>query len=543
MQRHLTRFLLPLTLCLIISLFLESPLFFAVRNPPPHTINMLVGHYFEDYYEYLSFMKQGEKRTIFFENLFTTDDNQKYVTAWWPYSLIGLLNSFLPTRIPIQYLYWIASTILCTIFLLLVLKSLSLIFPIEKVAYRYLSFFLIVFSTSFYSVTSSKNLVVLPVDYWYSLSTPFSRFSIVVPHQQMAHIFLIIALIIFIKIQAKRKPELLPQIAMHSSISLILLSISPPVLIIYWSSIALSLLIITFRRKEIISLTSFIFSVFLVFPFALKINEIAKNSPTLKSVFLWDINHIYYPDPKTVFMTFGPLTILSLLAIPLFLKKFSTPKVVFFITFAISFVFAHIPLLTGSGNVLTNLGFHNLRFLTPVMYVFIGSAPIFLLERIVKRRKFVIIAGTLLLIYFVPVIYQSYQSRKSTPQSAGHLQWMPQELFDGLKWLEKKDDNAIILSSPNSIIGVAIPALTQKHTYIGRSILTVNRNEKATVADYFYHLTLSEKEAGDFLRKEKIDYIIFSPFDGNQSSFISHYPFLKSVFRNDWLTIYDNQIQ
>ena len=53
----------------------------------------MVGHYFEDYYEYLSFIKQGQKGSIILENLFDGRDETKIIVPWWPYSLLGFLSS------------------------------------------------------------------------------------------------------------------------------------------------------------------------------------------------------------------------------------------------------------------------------------------------------------------------------------------------------------------------------------------------------------------------------------------------------------------
>jgi len=52
-----------LLVCLIsvsYALLLLSGVISTIIHKPKDTVNMMVGHYYEDYYEYLSFVKQGQ---------------------------------------------------------------------------------------------------------------------------------------------------------------------------------------------------------------------------------------------------------------------------------------------------------------------------------------------------------------------------------------------------------------------------------------------------------------------------------------------------
>ncbi|MBM3283935.1 hypothetical protein FJY90_06885, partial [Candidatus Gottesmanbacteria bacterium] len=223
-------------ICLAFSIFLISPILSTLPATPPDTVNMMVGHYFEDYYEYLSFIKQGQKGSLILENLFDSTDRVKITIPWWPYSLLGFLGNLFHLQIPAQLIYWFSSVAFCFIILLTTFTAVKTLLPGEKFSFQLLAFLLIIFSCGFFNIFDilKTPIQIIPYDFWYSIGPPFSRYNIGTPHHQATQIILILALLF--SIARLHRPYALATLGGHLMFSFLLLILSPPQLILFWLS-------------------------------------------------------------------------------------------------------------------------------------------------------------------------------------------------------------------------------------------------------------------------------------------------------------------
>jgi hypothetical protein len=81
-----------------------------------------------------------------------------------------------------------------------------------------------------------------------------------------------------------------------------------------------------------------------------------------------------------------------------------------------------------------------------------------------------------------------------------------------------------------------LPAQTGKRVYFGHKEQTPNYQERLTKTLDFYSGKLSVAEAQEFLRKNHLNFIVYS--DEEKQSGELPYEFLKSVYRNDKIEIF-----
>lgn len=532
-------------ICFLFSLFLISPVVLTLFNTPPNTVNMLVGHYYEDYYEYLSFVKQGQKGNLIPINLFDSNDRSNLFSPWWPYSLMGYVSFILHLDIPPSIIYWISAGTFSFILLFLTNITVSTLLKKEKSIIQLMSFLLIITSSGFFNIFDTlKDPLhkIIPYDFWYSAGSPFSRYNIGTPHHQITHIIFLI--MVLFAINHFQKPLKLVTFAVYFILSLLLLTLSPPQLLLFWL-VYLSSAIFTFLKSKIhdpaklVFLLPFITSTICLAPIAYLLYKYSFSSPVYIAGKLWDINHFYYPQLLLFILTTGPLILLALFGFIVYFSRLSFEKLfLFFITF-FSFLFILVPINISptGGNILAFIGIHNQRFNTPHSYIFLGVAAILFIKAIFKKPVRIVAVSLLILIFSSLSLIGSWQTHSLDPYSVGFLQFVPNELYRGLQVLENDKDDAVVLASPQSFLGIIIPAVSNKRVYLGRSIFTMNLDEKTAIANKFYSMNLTPSEAREFLRKENIGIILLSTFEPNEKEFFEHYNFLKIEYKNSNLTI------
>ena len=108
--------------------------------------------------------------------------------------------------------------------------------------------------------------------------------------------------------------------------------------------------------------------------------------------------------------------------------------------------------------------------------------------------------------------------------------------WQAIIWLgEKTKRNEIVLSDVTA--GNYLPAYAGNTVYYGHSGETVFFDQKRFVVQRFFSNQMTEEEALDFLKKNKISYIFFGPQEAVLGYFQLYY-FLETVFQNDWVTIF-----
>ena len=83
-------------------------------------------------------------------------------------------------------------------------------------------------------------------------------------------------------------------------------------------------------------------------------------------------------------------------------------------------------------------------------------------------------------------------------------------------------------------MGNQIPANTNSRVYFGHLLQTPKAEEKQEKINQFYSGEMSEEEAKKFLVDNNIQYVYAGREEGEVN-----YPFLKSVFKNDAVNLYE----
>ncbi len=554
------------------SLFLISPVLLTISKTPPNHINMLVGHYFEDYYEYITFIKEGQNGHIILSNLWSPDDPSRFLVVWWPYSLIGFISYLLKIPLPVQIIYWLSSAIFSFIFFMLAFTTVCRLLPKEKKITLLFAFLFVLLSGDLFTVSFTPNLTFTPISYWYAIGSPFARFSNATPHHQLTQIILLLGLLFVCR--KKQNFCLLKETAVLFIISLLLLSLSPPKLILFWlvaftmkiiyslslsavaagganegfpsgASLALSSTRWSDseaqlgkrkrqdRQIRIKSFLPFLFSILLTLPFALLLARQTSTSPSLIAVKIWDISHYYYPSFLDFAQNTGLLLLLAVLGLPFYFSQTLPSRILFFFVSFFSFLFILTPFFMP---LLRLAGVHNLRFETASSYFFLATSSVLFINKLFKKAFLRYAVFTAVISFFLISLYANFKIMLKVPYNAGHLQFVPAPLYQGIKTLEKT--NQVVLSTPSSSYSLLVTAITGEKVYLGRSIFTLNHEEKTQKAIAFYNLQMGEKEAKEFLEKEKIGYILLSPWEQDPQKLLSAYPFLKIFFQNNYLIIF-----
>lgn len=519
---------------------------------PPNTINLMVGHYYEDYYEYLSFIKQGQKGHLFLTNLFTNDDPTKVFLSWGIYSMMGYIAFITHIIIPVWIIYWLFVVLFSFIYFLLTYITISEVLKGKTFRLKISAFILVITASPLFNISVTNGFTITPFDYWYSPGTPFSRYNMGTPHHQLIQIIFLAGIILMVKVL--RKGIYLRSI-IFSLFSLLLLVTSPPQLFLFWVAIPaayfLNNLIDEIRKdnvkKNIIGvllrslwpIVPLIFICTFIIPLALFFNRMALQSPTMVSARLWDIKSFYYPPIQIFFLSTGFLAFLALGGLVFYLYKPTVLKLTFLLIFLIGSVITLIPLYFKEINLVALLGVHNLRFFNPASYIFLGTSAILVIERVAKKslRKIMVLCSVIL-IFFISLGTLWWERINYKFSSTGNIQYMPEGLYQRLGQLEKSSHKNTVLTSPSSGMGLIIPAMTGRRVYYGRSIFTLNLEEKAKKTVDFYNMKMVPAKALEFLNKEGIgSVVVLKGVDTDENELKKYYPFLNKEYSNTELAI------
>lgn len=145
----------------------------------------------------------------------------------------------------------------------------------------------------------------------------------------------------------------------------------------------------------------------------------------------------------------------------------------------------------------------------------------------------------LVLLNALPVYYVSFLSKWYSYDNFNEIAYPFKKIVDGYSWLAKN-------TSPNDhvltafLAGTQIPYLSGNTVFVGHLWATLNRLEKEKLEYRFLENKMSEKEAKNFFASNQIKYF----FDDYQAASYGiqpqNYSFLKPVFRNGMVTIYQS---
>lgn len=543
-------FWLAALISLLFVIFIYSPLIYSILHTPAGTVNMLVGHYWEDYYVYLTGVSEGLKGQIFVTNLASITDHSRMFLSWWPYTALGFIFYFLRINLSPQNIYWLGAGFLLFVYCLLTYPAIDQLTGIKRRGAGLAAFLFCLLSTGFFRVISNGGKIdFVPFDHWYSIGLPYSRFGVGTPHHELAQIIFLLGIMII-----GRKLEKEKVFPLFSSLisGLLLLTIAPPQFLLFTASVSAGVIfyIVYAARTEKKSNSEHLFyshqkllfplTVYLVISVlaAFWVRNVVLATPVMEQSHAWDLNHFFYPGVSLFLLSMGPLLMLAIIGLPIFFRKVTVTGIIYFSVAFFSLVPVVLRLGYGPFDLLRTLGFHNLRFLTPVSFIFLSVASAELLEVFFRKKLyFGIVSGILILFFLFPLKTTGVQRLKE-PESAGYLQYMPSDMYSGLKFPEKSFHKGVVLTSPDSSLGLAVAAIDTRQVYIGHFLFTPDIEGRKALSFEFYKLKMDPEAAREFLLKNRIEEIVVYLNDGDSGKMKDYYPFLKEEFKNSQITVF-----
>ena len=404
----------------------------------------------------------------------------------------------------------------------------------------------------------------MPWGFWYSISSPFSRLAVGTPHHQIANIIFILGLLFISRIEDM--PSFIKKSVGFVLLSFFLLISSPTYFILFWLSYLFSVFIYVLllsvklgylpkfmekihfsgKKKTVEDIkqmvSDFIVPVLPAVLVSLLLAIFIKNrfmsSPTMENVKLWDLAHYYRPPLKLFLYASGSLVLVAPFSLLYYLRKITFRRLVFLSVLILSFFLALVSIKGYPANIYRLFGFHNLRFFTSSAYIVLGVALVEFLFRILKKR-IVFLSAVVFLIFFNFIhLYVTWRGNFKGPYTASYLHSMPKDMYLGLKILEKEKGEGVVLTSVSSTLGVAVPAISGKRVFLGRSIFTFDLGDRQAEAKDFYLLKMTQDQAKKFLERENIEFIAVTHFDIKAEKLHKYYPFLVKFVDNPHLVIF-----
>ncbi len=230
---------------------------------------------------------------------------------------------------------------------------------------------------------------------------------------------------------------------------------------------------------------------------------------------------------KIVFLSHGPLIFLALLGLIGILKKLDPLKILLITFFVLSYglYFSSVDKI---------LGTHNGRFLSPLNYILLSSLAILAL----KRMRFNFILIFMLLIYFLPVNLKVFGDTLNDRNISSPISYLAKGIIEGFRFLDKYPGKGDVLLTPSQFLGTVMPIYSARKTYVARQIVTPNYIEKNIRASNFYLGAMADKEAGEFLKKNGLKFVVLTSIEGYDVKVLYRYPFLKEIYKNKDIIIF-----
>ncbi|OGK25498.1 hypothetical protein A3A46_02800 [Candidatus Roizmanbacteria bacterium RIFCSPLOWO2_01_FULL_37_13] len=528
-----TTILFYLTLGIIVATISIFHVIIAYAKSPNGTIYLGTGHYYLDYYYYLTYIAQGLRGYFLPRQYLATDDPSIYYHLT-PYILLGQLGRVFKLS-PIA-VYWIS------VFILLVMMTVIIFFIIRKLLdkkpfFVQLGAFLI----------TSLMVPFYPYDFWASYSTFIKRFEMV-PHHLIAHILLLLILLAsadYLKKIEKRK--LKEAIRVSLSIGFVLglvLSFYPFQAVLFFASVELSsffyLLKFIWQRKwKIVFNLLFFLTVLagMVFISAILVRQVYFQTIFFQSTKGVEVGWREIIPLKTFLLSFGPGLVFSLIGLFWVKRLLNSLWVSFFSLAIVSFGLFY-------SNLDVLLGTHNGRFLTPVTHLILGSLAalgMYGIATFLKRLRMA--AFLILLIIFIatslPQNIRAFKERLNDKNLASPISYLPKGIIEGFKFLGKQRRSGNVLMTPSQFLGTVIPVFVDRKTYVARHSATPNYIEKNIRTSNFYLGAMSNEQALDFLKKNGLKFVVLTSIEGYDVKPLYIYPFLKEIYKNRDIVIFE----
>ena len=534
-KNRLNKYLLVVILAFIVAVLSMLHVILGFSKTPQGMVYLWTGHYYLDYFYYLTPIAQGARGILLSFSQAATDDPTRFIHLW-PYTFIGYITKF-SNLSPIA-IYWLSIFILSFLLAFLIFKTTEKLLEKESFGAKITAFLFSLFATPFFiPVFQGKVLNLNLYDFWYSNSTFFRRFE-PIPHHLLSSVFILIAFLKTASLIRILNKLTYKQVVLNSLLvgflSSAVLSFNSFNMLVPFSALSgtvfLFILLYFWKKDYRKVLCLFIFLVISAGMFGitgLGFKNYYANS-IFASVFK-EVELALHQNSgfKTVFLSHGPLLIFSLFGLAGFLKKLDPLKILLMIFFLLSYglYFSSIDKI---------LGTHNGRFLSPLNYILLGSLAVLAIKKI--RFSFIIIV--ILLLYFLPVNLKVFGDILNDRNISSPISYLPKGIVDGFRFLDKYPEKGDVLLTPSQFLGTVMPIYTYRRTYVARQIITPNYIDKNIRTSSFYIGAMSNEQAYAFLKKNGLRFVVLTSIEGYDVKPLFKYPFLREIYKNKDIIIF-----
>lgn len=476
------------------------PSIVGFQKAPADTVFLGTVHHADDYFYYLSQFTQGTTHFLTTTNLYSSENTPDTFIGWSNVLTGKLFHLF---GIPAIPAYQISIAIWTFLLCLSAYKLALVVFKNKHKAL--LSLLLFVLYHSFPIIVDNHWTYA---DYWNNFSVPRVRFG-GVPHQILLNILSIVTVSLLL-----HKKRLLMALS-----AFFLSSLQPVLWLLIVASISISSLIDYFQalKKSPSTLHSYFLhlksfrSPLILFlsglPAAIYLNRIFSTLP-FSQLKIWEATQQVPLKLTGFFLAMGPIFIIALISLPIFVKKWPFEKFIIF-----TFSFLSLTLLMSP--IPQMAGLTNIRFMSTLTILCISIIAADGLMHIKSR----IVLISLIFVLGILVIPNHIRTVKISsdfiPSNA--YEYLSKSDFDFLSSMQTIGKPTDLPAQAGTFLvlwpyNMPFPALTGKKVYHGHPLITINPSEKNANAAAFYDEKLTDEKKRQFLKDNNIRFIIAYPW-------------------------------
>jgi len=535
-------FIFIVGLILLLSCFIQIAYRYKI-TPPDREYLGYHEFYTDDYSIYLSNIFQGQYGRWTLLDKHTSEPHLGTIIHD-EYLLWGKLTSLVKLNPIISYHLFRFS--MGAILLFVIYLFLKKLFP-NSAKTRVLSFLFILFSFGFPKISqTASGTTVEQYMVWLTELDVFAHF-VALPHYLLGNIFFLTNVIAFLSIS--KRTQLKYFIICLSSVFMALIHPVSVVSLCAYYAVYLFLSTIikfsvgarrdspVFNKQEIIG---FLITVFSAAPILL-FYKYLMTIPPWNHMAAWEGVSKYNIPLKEYIGAIGPNTLLAPIGFLFMLyngiKSKTTNAPIFLLSWILSFfllIFYSYPFLKISEVRLMQVFiFIPFAILSAYAVISVGA----LLRVRPKNNLFIILTILILFLISSPLYIKSFQTKIFYYPTNSMLAFPPIEWMKGEYYLrDNTPKESVVLAAYMG--ATTIPFVSGNTVYTGHTWATLDRTRKEALKEKFFRNQMTDSEALNFLKTEKIDYVFNGYQESSMGSHPEKYKFLKPVFSSSMVIIY-----
>jgi hypothetical protein len=514
--------------------------------PPDRTMVWGEHSYTYDYNVYLSKIRQGQEDRMSVVDKYDNHPNQKGVFFQMFYLLSGKLTKIFNLSPVLSYhllrtvmaIFWIFTIIFLNVYFLrkLSLINLGVVFSLLTASFPVFYLF------------EDQRWVTFYMNWWQELDI-LKRISFI-PHDTFNYISISVLSVLLSLINKNKSNKYFIAICCLLFISVFIQPSSALLFLVSWTLYHTITAVWSgsYEKDKIIKLLKQTFVIFIVVLIPILYIKTVTSIYPWKSLLDFDQRNRLSVNIKDYVLTLGPVFFTGIAGLILVLVK-KKQELLSLVTWII-----------GVSILLISFKFFpyqsELRFIQTANHIPLAILSIYFINFLLVKYKNAIIRYCIYIVILFVVflgLVQVYFSIKSQTQFINQraratiplVPYPPQvmyplnDFYNGLKWLENNTNHQTVVLSKITA-GNYIPAYSGNFVYLGHGGETPDYDMRTEKVNEFFSVSLSEKQALNFLKTENISYIFCGPQEKeNNQKDIAVYTFLKPVYQSLLVIIYE----